>query len=60
MKRKTLYRGLMAAAGGAWLLQITACLGSDPEFFIASTVSSTLIANIVTLFFDALTGGLAA
>ena len=56
MKRKYWYRWMMATAGGAWLLQLTACLGSDPEFFIASTVSSTIIANVVTLVFNALTG----
>lgn len=60
MKRKTICRAMMATAGGAWLLQITACLGPDPEFFVASAVSSTLIANVVTLLFNALTGSLAA
>ena len=60
MKRKNWYRRMMAAAGGMWLLQLTACLGSDPEFFVASAVSSTIIANVVTLLFDALTGALLA
>jgi hypothetical protein len=60
MKRRTVCKAMMAAAGGTWLLQITACLGSDPEFFVASAVSSTIIANVVTLVFNALTGALVA
>lgn len=60
MNRKSWHKRTVLALSGVWLLQITACLGPDPEFFIASSVSSTLIANVVTLLFNALTGSLAA
>jgi hypothetical protein len=60
MNRKSWRKWTMLALSGAWLLQITACFGPDPEFFIASSISSTLVANIVTLLFNALTGSQAA
>jgi len=43
---------LKIAIPGCFLLQITACLGSDPQFFFASSFTNALVYNIVTATFD--------
>jgi hypothetical protein len=42
---------------GGVVLQITACLGPDPEFFITNLAASTVVSEIVSLLFRLLTGG---
>ena len=45
--------------GGA-LLQITACLGPDPEFFLTNVAASTLVSEVISLLFNLVTSGLTA
>lgn len=45
-------------ASGAVALQITACLGPDPQFFIANVAAGTLISNLVTTIYQLVVGGL--
>jgi len=44
-------------AGGGMALQITACLGSDPQFFVTSSVVNTLISTVISRLIDLLLGG---
>ncbi|MFQ5805076.1 MAG: hypothetical protein ACE5I3_01360 [Phycisphaerae bacterium] len=43
---------LRLALPGCVLLQITACLGTDPEFFFASTITNALVFNLVSALFN--------
>ena len=45
---------------GGSLLQITACLGSDPQLTIGISVLNTLIANFVTTLYNLVLSGVAA
>lgn len=47
-------------AGGGAALQLTACLGPDPQFFVTSSVANTLISTVVSRLFDVLLAGLTA
>lgn len=40
------------------LLQITACTGPDPQFFLLSTAASTTVSVVVARLVDALISGL--
>lgn len=53
-------RWLKFAVPGCIVLQITACLGSDPEFFLTSTVANAVIYNIVSTLFNLAVAGLTA
>ena len=44
---------------GGSLLQITACLGSDPQLAIGSTVLNTVIANVVSTLYNLVLAGVA-
>lgn len=48
---------VLALCGGGTLMQITACLGSDPQFLISSFALNSLVANIVTTIYNALLSG---
>lgn len=43
---------------GAVLLQITACLGPDPQLFFTAAVANSLVANVVATLFNLVVGGL--
>ncbi|MBI5865582.1 MAG: hypothetical protein HZB38_13955 [Planctomycetes bacterium] len=60
MKRSHLVRRMALLAAGAALLQFTACFGPDPQFFVTSSITNALIANLVSLLFNTVTAGLAA
>lgn len=45
-------RWLWLAVPGAGLLQITACLGADPQLTIGSTILNALVSNVVGLIFS--------
>jgi hypothetical protein len=45
---------------GCVVLQLSACFGSDPEFFFASTVANAVVFNIVSALFDLVVAGLTA
>jgi len=49
---------LKLALPGCVVLQITACLGSDPEFYLASVFTNALVFNIVSALFDLFVSGL--
>jgi len=38
------------------LLQITACLGPDPQLFITSSIANAVLVNVITLVFSSLFG----
>ena len=46
------------ALPGCVVVQITACLGSDPEFYLTSTFINALVVNIVSTVFSLVTSGL--
>lgn len=46
------------AAGGA-VLQITACLGPDPQFFLASSVANAAVSSVVGALVNLLLGSAA-
>ena len=50
IRRLTKWSALIGTGGS--LLQITACLGSDPELAIGITVLNTLIANVVSTLYN--------
>lgn len=58
MRSARMLRWTSFALPGAVLLQITACLGPDPEFLVVNLAASTLVAELISLFFRLLTGGL--
>jgi hypothetical protein len=43
---------LKLALPGCVLLQITACLGSDPEFYLATMFTNALVFNVVSALFQ--------
>jgi hypothetical protein len=43
---------------GGLLLQITACLGPDPEFYLTNLVTSSLVGEVISLLFNLVTTGL--
>lgn len=48
------YAGLLAS--GASLLQITACLGSDPQFLVTTLALNAVISNVINFLFGSLLG----
>ena len=47
--RKIKWIGL--ASGGGALLQLTACYGSDPQFYFVSTVTNIVLSNLIGALF---------
>ncbi len=50
--------GLLACGGG--LLQLTACFGSDPQFYFTNVIVNTLASNLIGVLLQSLLGGAAA
>jgi len=44
---------------GGVVLQITACFGPDPEFYITNLAASTVLSEVIRLLFNLFTSGLA-
>jgi hypothetical protein len=44
---------------GGVVLQITACFGPDPEFYITNLAASTMVSELLRLLFTLFTSGLA-
>ena len=40
---------------GAALLQITACFGADPQYYLTSTVTDALVYNTISAIFTVVT-----
>jgi hypothetical protein len=57
MRRMRISKWLGLTVAGAYLVQITACLGPDPAFLVTTTAVSALVANVVSLLFGAVAGG---
>ncbi len=49
---------LKLALPGCVVVQITACLGSDPEFYLTSVFTNALVFNIVSALFELALSGL--
>lgn len=49
----------LTAAGGV-LLQITACLGPDPQFYVTSVAVNAVISSLIQSLFNLLLGGATA
>lgn len=45
---------LRLALPGALLLQLTACFGSDPQFYFTNLITSTVVSNLISALFSAL------
>ena len=58
MKRKPARRWITILGSGGVLLQITACLGPEPQLLLASSAVNALVANHVTTVYNLLLGGL--
>jgi hypothetical protein len=43
---------------GCLVLQLSACLGTDPQFFLATSVANALVFNLISLAFDVIASGL--
>jgi len=56
MRRLLRFGGLTAACGV--LLQVTACLGPDPQFFLTASVVNALVASLVGALVNAALAGL--
>lgn len=41
------------AASGGVLLQLTACYGSDPQFYFTSTITNIVLSNLISALFGA-------
>lgn len=41
------------AVGGGALLQLTACYGSDPQFYFTSTITNIVLSNLISTLFGA-------
>jgi hypothetical protein len=50
------WMGLLTTGGT--LLQITACLGPDPQLYVTNIAISTLISNVVSTIYQLLVSGL--
>lgn len=55
-KRARKWIGICTTAG--LLLQITACLGPDPQLLLANIAINTIVSNVVTTIYQLLLGGL--
>lgn len=55
-----MFKRLRWIAGGAVVLQVSACFGPQPQTYLAGTVATTLVSEVVSLLFGLLTSGLAA
>jgi hypothetical protein len=44
---------------GGVVLQISACFGPDPEFYITNLAASTMVSELLRLLFTLFTSGLA-
>ena len=53
-------RWLKFAVPGCIVLQLTACFGSDPQFYVTSTIANAVVFNVVSALFDLALSGLAA
>ena len=40
---------------GGVVLQITACFGPDPEFYVANLAASTVVSEVIRLLFNLFT-----
>lgn len=48
---------LLTLCGGGTLLQITACLGSDPQFLISTFALNSIVSNLITTLYNAILSG---
>lgn len=57
--RQRLQRVRLAVLG-AVMLQFAGCFGGDPELFLSTTVSSAVVANVISFLFTLITDPLLA
>ena len=60
MRSVRMMKWLRLAVPGACLVQITACLGPDPEFYLTSLATNAVVSEVISLFFQLLSSGLTA
>lgn len=60
MRKQRCWKVFRFVAPSAILLQITACLGPDPQLFLTTSIANALLANVISFGFNLVFGGLAA
>jgi len=56
MRKTQIWKCVGLLASGASLLQITACLGSDPRFLVTTLALNAVISNVINTLFGSLFG----
>ncbi len=59
MKSIRIGKRLALAGAAGTLAQFAGCFGSDPQFYFANLITSSVVGNAVNLLFNLVVGGLA-